>query len=82
MEQRVLNTIKVIGQQGEAGLGQPLAGLGINGAVDRVSLAIELEERFDIWIPDETAEMWRTTDDVVRTVRGCVATQHTPGNGG
>lgn len=82
MEQRVLNIIKVIGQQGEPRLGLPLAACGIRGAVDRVSLAIELEERFNIWIPDEAAEAWHTTDDVVKTVRECLASQDTPGNGG
>lgn len=80
-EQRVLNIISSVGQRREAQLAMPLPIAGIEGSVDRIGLAAELEERFEIWINDEVADGWRTTTDVVNTVRAELK-RRSGGNGG
>ncbi len=50
------------------------AGLGVD-SLDAAELVMELEEEFDIDIPDETAEAWVTIGQMVDYVEGRVAAE-------
>lgn len=45
--------------------GDELRDIGLGDSLDLVEAAVELEEVFDLDIPDEIIEAWRTVEDVV-----------------
>lgn len=54
-----------------------LEDLGID-SLDHAEVIIDIEERFDIEILDEDAELWQTPDDIVDYLRDILDSPYTP----
>jgi acyl carrier protein len=69
-ESTVLATIKAYtGQRADVRTEDRLEDLGID-SLDRVELAIELEERLDIEIDDDAIEQVTTVGDLIKALEG------------
>lgn len=70
VEQRVINLIAQASGIDKFNMSDDLVeGLGLD-SLDLVELAINVEETFDIEIPYEAAEKWKTPADVLAYVAG------------